>query len=60
LGKAEHESFWARRRDERVEAHHIEGDDVLEGDFAILILLDKVLVDEFWAASSREAKDERL
>lgn len=37
---------------------HVEGDDVLEGDFAILVLLDKVLVDDFWTASCWETEDE--
>jgi hypothetical protein len=52
--------LWAQRRVVRVQAHHVEGNDVLEGDFAILVPLDKTLVDKFWAASSWEAKDEGL
>jgi hypothetical protein len=38
-------------------AHHIEGNDVFERDFAILVFLDEVLVDDFWTASCWETED---
>jgi hypothetical protein len=61
VGKAEQkwDFSWAMRI-ERIQAHHVEGNDILEGDLAIFVLFDETFVNEFRAASCRETKDEGL
>jgi hypothetical protein len=39
-------------------SYHIKGNHIAEGDFTGFVTLDKVLVDQYWTASSRQAQDE--